>query len=296
MGRVREHGAVAGMSDRPEKYADDLDRRARGFREALDESTRVDREQVRRDAEVMRAEGLSWREIGGGDGMSERPLSVDDARQMTDAPSSDFSAGAWCEAAGVLRMALEQAERENWALKEELGSPDDPESWLSLKARAEQAERERDEARHGRDLARLDTENEQRLLAAAEAQLAVVPALVEALRWAEFSLQGWAVYRERQPSPVFDSNEHQDILNRLRAALAKWEQTQGREAVSGITTTREELFQRLVLDVPSGYRQYEGKYGPGRRYHKDTGQLIDALKAFCDEKETGVEQAQGEKP
>jgi hypothetical protein len=36
----------------------------------------------------------------------ERRLDLDDALQMTDAPSSDFSAGEWCEAAGVLALAL----------------------------------------------------------------------------------------------------------------------------------------------------------------------------------------------
>lgn len=50
-------------------------------------------------------------------------------------------------------------------------------------------------------------------------------------------------------------------------------------------TTRDELFERLVLAVPSGYVVTEGAHGPGRKYHVTVGDLLDALREFCDEKE-----------
>jgi hypothetical protein len=51
-------------------------------------------------------------------------------------------------------------------------------------------------------------------------------------------------------------------------------------------TTREELFQRLVLGTPHGYVVTEGEYGPGRKYHVEVGVLMDAFYAFCDAKES----------
>ncbi len=54
------------------------------------------------------------------------------------------------------------------------------------------------------------------------------------------------------------------------------------------TTSREELFARLILHTPHGYVVTEGKYGNGRCYHITVGDLLDAFCQFCDEKE-GVE-------
>lgn len=51
------------------------------------------------------------------------------------------------------------------------------------------------------------------------------------------------------------------------------------------TTTREELFERLVLAPPTGYVVTEGEYGPGRKYHITIADLMDAFFAFCTEKE-----------
>ena len=57
------------------------------------------------------------------------------------------------------------------------------------------------------------------------------------------------------------------------------------DAEPQIVTTRAELFQRLILNTKSGYVITEGEYGPGRKYHKTVGDLMDAFWAFCDEKE-----------
>ena len=80
------------------------------------------------------------------------------------------------EIADRFEAELEQVERENWLLREQLGSPDDPESWLSLKARAEQAERNLHRSRQS--WARIAGASEDQL-DAAEARLA---ALVEAYK------------------------------------------------------------------------------------------------------------------
>lgn len=53
------------------------------------------------------------------------------------------------------------------------------------------------------------------------------------------------------------------------------------------TTDRDEIFKRLVQDTAHGYITTEGEHGPGRTYYVTVGNLLDALKAFCDEKESG---------
>ena len=50
-------------------------------------------------------------------------------------------------------------------------------------------------------------------------------------------------------------------------------------------TSRAELFERLILNVPSGYVVTEGEHGPGRKYHITVSDLMDAFWALCDEKE-----------
>lgn len=56
-------------------------------------------------------------------------------------------------------------------------------------------------------------------------------------------------------------------------------------AAREFTTTREELFQNLVLNVPHGYVETQGEYGPGRTYYLTVGDLLDAFWAYCDAKE-----------
>lgn len=53
------------------------------------------------------------------------------------------------------------------------------------------------------------------------------------------------------------------------------------------TTDRDELFERLVQAVEHGHITTEGEYGQGRTYYVTVGNLLDALKTFCDEKEAG---------
>jgi len=50
-------------------------------------------------------------------------------------------------------------------------------------------------------------------------------------------------------------------------------------------TTRDELFTRLCLGVPSGFVEGEGKHGMTRVYHKTLPDFLAAFWKFCDEKE-----------
>lgn len=54
---------------------------------------------------------------------------------------------------------------------------------------------------------------------------------------------------------------------------------------ASFTTTREELFERLILHTPHGFTVTEGRHGPGRKYHLTVSDLLDAFWQFCDEKE-----------
>lgn len=54
------------------------------------------------------------------------------------------------------------------------------------------------------------------------------------------------------------------------------------------TTSREELFQRLILSPRGGYVEYDAEHGKGRRYHITISDLLEALWAFADEKEAAA--------
>lgn len=57
------------------------------------------------------------------------------------------------------------------------------------------------------------------------------------------------------------------------------------------TTNRDELWD-FIRSVPSQFNEYRIEEGTarvnGRRYHKDVGDLCDAFRRFCDEKEAAA--------
>jgi hypothetical protein len=72
----------------------------------------------------------------------------------------------------------------------------------------------------------------------------------------------------------------------VKGSCWRWNAAYGR-----FETSREELFERLILHVPTGFTPTRNEYGEGRKYHKAVGDLLDAFWAFCDEKEAGCDDA-----